>query len=197
MTFGTDNFAQVRRMFAEQFEPDGRNYLYRKFTKAAPIPVSAAERDRYIAGFDTFLRRASWGMTAGIVILIAATVAFVMSTGRDVIESATLIGLGAILAVFLALYWWFWNQPARELRDRAAAGEARSRAEVRRRYLAKTTYGQLALTAAIAFLLLLKAAFSGAPFSGWNLFFLCWGVIVLPLAVVQAFRKWRLGTRTP
>src|SRR6478609_440552 len=72
--FGSDVFDRRRQLFADQFEANGDGFLYRRNCKDAPIPVSAAERDRYIAGFDKFLKYSFWGTIAGTVVIFAALV---------------------------------------------------------------------------------------------------------------------------
>jgi hypothetical protein len=49
--FGDRHFDRVHQLFAEQFEPDGADFLYRKNMKSAPIRVSVAERDAFVAAF--------------------------------------------------------------------------------------------------------------------------------------------------
>ena len=50
--FNNLHFDRVRQLFADQFEPEGTGFLYRKSIKGAPIRVTAVERDRFVAAFN-------------------------------------------------------------------------------------------------------------------------------------------------
>lgn len=130
-------YDRVRQSFADQFEPNGQGFLYRKYMKSAPIRVSAAERDRYIAAFNRYIRYASWGTGGGTVLLAFSLIGYAAAAGVDLPEAAFYWGIGAILVASMVGYYWYWNLPARELRDRGAVGETRSRAEVSRLLLEK------------------------------------------------------------
>jgi hypothetical protein len=195
--FGGSNFDRSRKMFADQFEPDGQNFLYRKYMRGAPVRVSAAERDRYAATFDRFLKYQFWGMAAGIVVLTASVVSYAVVTNVDLPVMALYAGLGAILAAFMAGHFWIWNFPARELRGRPTIADTRSRAEMKRLYLERLTYGQIATAAGAAIVLLLRFRSGGSLLSGWNLLWTGMAAVMLVLCAVQAFRKWRLESKQP
>ncbi len=186
-----DHFDRVREVFADQFEEHGSGFLYRKSSKGAPIPVSAAERDRYVARFNRYIKYASWSVLGSIVLLAF----YAAATHVDVRGEAMFYGVAAIVAAFLASYYWSWTLPARELRDRGAVGERRTRAEAMRLYLARMTYGEFAIIAGAGVFALLKARAHGDMFSGWNLFWTGLGITALVVTAVQAFRKWQLESR--
>ena len=193
-----DNYREWSgRLFADQFEPDGQNFIYRRSMKGAPIPVSAAERDRYIGVYAKFQKYSFWGTAIGTGVLIISFATYAVAIGVEPPMMTIYIGLGAIVAVSMAGHYWSWNLPARELRDRGVVGEARSRAETRRLVLARMTYGQIAIGAGAGIFFLLKARSGGDMFSGWNLFWTCFAIAALILSAVQAFRKWRLESRQP
>src|SRR6202012_3351683 len=121
-----------------------------------------------IAAFDTSLRRALWGFYLAFIALCIAVVAYATAVGGSPSEPATFAGLTTILVACLAAHMWYWNAPARELRGRAAAGAPLSRDELTRRYLLRTSYGQLATVGGIGLLALLRAWRDGRPFSGWG-----------------------------
>jgi len=190
------NTNRLRRMFADQFEPDGKGFLYRKFMKSASIQVSAAERDRYVAEFDRFLKYQYWGLVGSTVVLVIGAVAYATATGVDLPVVTLYVGLGVIPVASMAVYYWAWHSPARELRDRGTVGEARSREEMRRLFLARLTYGRLIIAAGIAAVLLLVAYARGNMFSGWTLLLTGYAVVVLIAVAVQASRKWRFKATT-
>ncbi len=61
--FRNRNLDRVRDLFADQFEPSGDGFLYRKSMKGAPIPVSRDERERFDADFHRRLRKLMWFVT--------------------------------------------------------------------------------------------------------------------------------------
>jgi len=186
-----NHFDHIRQMFADQFEPEGQGYIYRKHMKGRPIQVSIAERDKYISAFNRFLKYSHWGIAGGTVFLSVLLVIYAVVAGVDLPEMAVYVGLGAILATFMAAYFWTWNLPTRELRERASTGETRSREEIKRLFLKRLTYGQIAAAAGAGVFLILKARAGGNMLSGWNILWTFLAIALLILSAVQAFRKWR------
>jgi hypothetical protein len=115
---GFGGMERQRRMFAAQFQPNGSGFLYRRHTVGEPIPVSAAEKDRYIATFAKFIRLAFWTMLAGGAALLAAFVAYSFATRNEVPDLVSFSAFGVMVAVYMAAYLHAWNLPARELRRR-------------------------------------------------------------------------------
>jgi hypothetical protein len=191
---GNQGFERVRQMFADQFEPDGKDYIYRKHMKGAPIQVSTSERNRYIASFNTYIKYGSWSIIGGTIILGVSLAFYAVETATDLSDIALYVGLGSITVAFMVGYYWAWNLPVRELRGRGTVGEARSRAEIKRLFLAKLTYSQIAAGAGTAVLLLIKVVWKEDSLSGWNLVWLILAAIILVMAAVQAFRKWRFDS---
>jgi peptidoglycan/LPS O-acetylase OafA/YrhL len=191
--FANHGFDRVRQMFADQFEPDADNFVYRKNTKGAPIRVSAAEREKYVTTFDKFIKYGSWGIAGGVILLCLLTVTYAVQTATDVSDTALYIGFGAILTIFMGGHFWAWNLRARELRGRGTVGEARSHAEVRQRMLSKLTYGQIAVVGGIALLALLQIN-RGDPFSGRNAIWLILAILAVVVSISAAFRKWRVDS---
>lgn len=115
---GFGGMERQRKMFAAQFQPDGVGFLYRKHSIGEPIPVSAAERERYIAAFTKFIRTGFWTMLAGGGVLLAGFVAYSFTTRNEVPDSISFSAFGVMVAVYMAAYLHAWNLPARELRQR-------------------------------------------------------------------------------
>jgi hypothetical protein len=192
--FGNGSSDLVRQMFADQFEADGNDFLYRKFLKGAPIRVSASERDRYVATFNRHMKYLIWGILGVTVVVCTAPTLYAIQTGTNVWDAANYAGIGLIGAAFMADYVWAWNFPARELRGRPTVGDARSRAQTRQLLLGRTTYGQIAAGAAIAVFLLARLGIHKDMLSGWNILWAVLAVFILAAAAILAFRKWRLGS---
>lgn len=111
-------FDRQRKMFAAQFQPDGLGYLYRNHTIGEPIPVSAVERERYIAAFAKFTFYGFWTMIGGAALLLAVFVLYSMTTKKEVPDTISWAAFGAMIIVYMVAYLRAWNQPARELRQR-------------------------------------------------------------------------------
>lgn len=157
--FNNSHLDRVRQMFADQFEPDGADFLYRKNMKGAPIKVSASERDSFVSSFNRRLRYVMWGAVPATLVLIGLLVAFAPDSNPDNPTSQALMyaGVGSIIAAYTWAYYWAWNSPARDLERRPTLGEARSKAEVRRIMFSRMTYGQLGIGALAVAAMLLKS----------------------------------------
>lgn len=190
-TSAADNWGRVRQTFADQFEQDGANFIYRRSQKGEAIRVSAEERSRFIEEFDRNVRRSKWIIYVGLTLVLGGIIGFSLIRGTDFSQAATFIGIGLVMIPYFAFNQWAWAAPVRELGARTPIAGERSPDEVRRLRFQRMTYGQLA-----------GAAFGGVviPFIessrqnvlfGWNRLWLVFGGALVLLAAVQAFRKWR------
>ncbi len=105
-------------MFAAQFEPDGVGFVYRNHTIGDPIPVSAAERNRYLADFAKFTKYGAWTMLAGALILLVAFLLYSFMTKAEVPDLVSLGSFGVMIVLYMAAYLRAWNKPVRELKSR-------------------------------------------------------------------------------
>jgi len=121
--FENSYLERVRQLFAAQFEADGQGFLYRCNMKAAPIRVTASERDGFIAGFNRHLRYGMWAVFLGTLLLIGMVVLLVPDPDSPSADIALYGGLAAIMMPFLLAYHWAWKAPARQLKTRAAIGQ--------------------------------------------------------------------------
>lgn len=104
---------QLRRSFGDQFEPTGSGqFLYRKNQKGAPIPVTADERDRFIADYSRRIRYSTWGMFAVTLLFLGGMVVLMIkNAGLSMVP--LYVGIGVILVGFVWLTMWFRGAPAR------------------------------------------------------------------------------------
>ena len=188
---GVRGFDLIRKQFADQFEPDGDGFFYRRYGRDAAIRVTADEKQRFIATFNCHLKFAFWGMMVAIVALAIICVTYAVETNTEISDRTIYIGLGVITVAFIAANFWARSLPTRELRYRATVGERRSRDEMRRLMIEKITYGQLAMVGLIGVYCLLRVNYHADLLSGFNAFWLIGGALDLVLALIQAFRKWR------
>ena len=189
--FGSRHFDRVHEFFADQFEPEGADFVYRKNMKGAPIRVSAPERDAFVAAFKRAYRIAFWAVTAGTIFVILL-LALWTPDPESVEGQVGMYGtVGMAVALLLATHYWLWAAPARALERRPALGQPRSRDEVRRLALARLSYGQLAVPVLFALVMLWSESMKAGVFHGWGLFWLVFAVAITVAAAFQAFRKWR------
>jgi uncharacterized membrane protein len=189
--FRDHHFDRVQEMFADQFEPDGDDFLYRRSMKGAPIRVSRAERDAFLADFGKRFKYAKWAIVPATLLLIGLLVVFLPDADGPSFELFIYIGTGLIIASFMIGHYWAWNAPARQLVRRPELGKARPRAEMRRIMLARMTYRQLATAAAGMAALLFMVSEDTDLLHGWGRFWLGFSAVVFGGVAFQAFRKWR------
>jgi hypothetical protein len=199
--FGSNRFDRVRKLFADRFEPEDDGFLYRSSATAAPVDVSAAERDAFVAQFNQRLNWLHWGMlalmTVGIGVYVWATISFDLP-----VSSVPLyVGSGVILLAYLLGWRMVWAAPQRALAGRNAAGAGRTREEVKRTALAKMTWAQIGGAALLIAGGMLRIGWREDLLHGWNRLWLVFFALAWAAVVVGAFRKWRFdreaGARRP
>lgn len=158
--------------------------------KGAPIRVSEAERDTFIAAFERRLRYAAWSLIPATFLLIGLVVLLIPEADSPSATIAMYMGLTAILVPFVVAYLWAWGAPARELGRRPLAGRARTREEVRQLMFARMTYGQLGFAVLAGLLLVWNASAKTDVFHGWGVLWLGFGGALVAAAALQALRKW-------
>lgn len=188
--FGNTHFDRVRQMFADQFEPDGKGFLYRKSARGAPIRVTETERDRFVESFNQRIRYTTWWIVPLTILLIGLLTFFAPDVDSASSQVAIWVGIGLILAPFLLFYYWAWNAPSRELERRPMVGAERSREEIRRIMFAKLTYRQLAFVPLAAVAMVWNVSEKNDVFHGWGRLWLVFGGGLIAIACVQAIRKW-------
>ncbi len=191
--FGNSSFDRIRQIFADQFASDAHGCTYRKGQKGARFRVSEAERDHFIATFNKRIRYVNWSIVPATITLILLLVW--LHPERDSSEEnlTIWIGFGAILLPILAIYYWSWNAPARELKDRMPESAALIKSEARALAFSKITYGQLGLAAVMGIGLVWKKSRETDVLHGWGIIWLLMGGGLVLLSAVQIFRKWRFS----
>lgn len=190
--FGNPHFDRLRLLFAQQFEGEAPDITYRRNSKSAPVRVSAEERAAFIAAFARTIRYSSWGLMTGMIVLTIVLVTVAVSSNSDVSNLSIYGGIGVLLALFFGLIFRAWYAPARALQDRLTTGAARSSDETRRIHFASISYGRLAVLAVFGALLII--ANRRDVYLGWEWIWVVFGAVMLTVAAVQAFRKWRFET---
>jgi len=192
--FAGTGFDSLRAQFAEQFEPDGAGFLYRKFSRSAPVRVTAEERQRFIAAYERFTKFAWWGLIAGSILLIAALASVTAETPNDISKYGDYAAPAILVAIFLIINHLAYSAPARALRERMPVGEPRSRTEMQQRGLQKLTYGHAIIIGGVAIYCLFKAENQGVLFSKENAFWIAMAAFSLVVSVFIAIRKWRFDS---
>ena len=183
---------RVEQAFANQFEPDGENFRYRRWQKSAPLSVTSAERAQFIRQFHLRLRYASFGIFIATISLIAGFVLFAGTGQSQESDLGIWISLGIILVLFTSYWFWAYTAPSRALARRTPVGRARSREEMRRLSLGRISYGQLAGAAVAAWVMAYFYSRGHDMFSGWYLFWPFFAGAITITSALQALRKWHL-----
>lgn len=174
--------------FAAQFARDGDGFLYRHSQRGPAIAVSVAERDAFVAAFSR------WMDIQMLVVLIggilAMVLAYVIFPAADYPMPGITVGVGVILTGVLVGLKVAWDAPARALAERPHAAPALSSAEARRRAMARTTWGQIALPAIFAVYFLARYVLRGEE--RWAIAWLLVGLAGLAATGVRAYWKLRL-----
>jgi hypothetical protein len=186
-----DTWGRVRQTFADQFERDGTNFIYRRSQTGDAIRVSAEERANFIEEFDRNLRRAKWIIYIGVTLVLGGFIGFSLLRGSDSSQAAILIGIAIAMIPYFAYYRWTWAAPTRELGSRTPIAGERSADDVRRLRFRRLTYRQLAAAAFGGVMIPFFGSSRQDVFSGWNRLWFAFGCALVLLCAVQAFRKWR------
>ena len=189
--FGNAHFNRLRQAFDDQFSDDGHGFIYRKYQKGASVRVNKSERDGFVASFERRIRYATWSIIPAIVSLVLLLVWLVPDLDSSIGQVAMYGGITAILLLFMAIFYWAWGAPSRELERRTPEGPALSKEKTRALVFSKITYGQLALVALMGIGLVWKMSIKVDVFHGSGLVWLFCGAALIIIACVQAIRKWR------
>lgn len=176
--------------FAAQFEPDGDAYVYRKSWKGAAVPVSAAERDAFVAAFNRSVGLQLLGVVAGLAAVIIVPIKFAFARGPETLVWVV-VGSCVLTAIVVAVSWASWGAPARALAGRPAVAPPLSAPEARRAQLIKSPWAQLIFTGFWAVFLAsrgLERTSAIAP----SVWFSMAAILFVGTAVV-AWLKWRAG----
>lgn len=111
-------FQRQRQMFAAQFEAQGEGYIYRKHSVGEPIPVSAGERERFMADFESFIRRSFWTMVAALAVVAAVLAGLWFAAEIQVPDMTFYLIFGAMLIAYMSASFQAWNRPQKELSGR-------------------------------------------------------------------------------
>lgn len=186
---------RTRRMFADQFEADGDDFLYRKYRKGAPIRVTPRERDDFVAAFERDYPRTYLAMIVGSFLILLGLAMIAVIIERDLSKPAIYAAVGSVSALFLLVHLRVWSAPARALEHRPAVGQERSRAEMRGIMTAGTSYRYHFMMLTLFLMLLFSFTLREDPFSGWDMFLIAFYTVVSVMTVSLILRKWRFDRR--
>jgi hypothetical protein len=189
--------SRVKELFANRFEPDGDSYLFRSSLKAPGIRVSAAERERFITAFNRQMTMLTWGggLLFAVVLVGVILVAFQADPNAAAPDYLIYSALAVFFVIWMALYYWFWGAPVRALQGRKPVDDGRSKSEAKRVALQRVTWGRLFGGLAAFTVAFLGLAARHNLLVGWYRLWLLFGGLVLVMASVTAFRKWRAEAR--
>jgi hypothetical protein len=189
--FRNQHLDRVRQVFADQFQTENGHLVYRKSLKGPPMPLSEAERDRFVRTFNAGTSRLFWGLIAGTLILVVA-VAGVAATAEEAVSDLIIwaIVIGPLVAV-APLWFRMWSAPERALAGRIPSGVALEPEAFRRQALRRMTWGQLLVALFMPLIILFQVSRDHDLSYGWNRLWLVGVGAFWAFAAVQAYRKWR------
>ncbi len=195
MMFGIRPFRQTQRMFADQFQPDGSEYLYRKNLRSAPVRVTDTERDQFVDTFVRKERRLAWAIMGVIVVGSGIAVAFDPTQGGRS-DSIPLTAIAIIALGVFAIFWRrIWNAPAYALSARGVEGSPRSRSEAGREMIARMSWGQFAVIAVGGTVAWFSFLPGPSVWIGWRFLWAAAGMILAGAMCWRAWQKVRMGPR--
>jgi hypothetical protein len=184
--------------FADQFEPDGANYIYRRNKLAGGVRVTSAEHDAFLARFgrdQKWMMRIFAALSIPMLILSAMVNPAVSNVLGD--RWTQIVALGAAFLLSAMCVWIIviknrsWSAPARALAGRAAVGAIRTRAQLRHAKLRETSWRGLAglaiLFVACCYICVDKRDLG----SIWSLLWIAFGAGNLVYVGWLAIEKWR------
>lgn len=178
----------LRRAFAAQFEPNEGGYLYRHAGKGAPVQVTTAERDAFVATFDRRMRWAARAILLGTIALLGGVM--IATAGGEMPDRWFYTLVAALSLGMLAFYYWLRAAPARALARRPVLGNARSSSEIQQRLLTALSWQILAIGAGAAIVLIVVAISDEDRAAELRIPAIAFGVAMLALFAVQGARKW-------
>ena len=181
-----------RQLFIDQFEPSGDRFIYRKSMKGPAIPVTASERRRFVDEYDRRSRRSTWMIIGGLAIVTVGLIAWSIGNDGAFPDAFFYVAIGAVTAISIGYMLRAWGAPARELQNRTPIAGERSRDEMKRRMMARTSYGQIAALAFAGAILPFTLRSRTDVLHGWGRLWLLFGGVIILLAGIAAFRKWRI-----
>ncbi len=190
-----DAYAQMRANFAAQFDDEDGRLVFRANGSGPAIPVSAVERDSFVADYDRFLSRWRWRMIMWLVagLVVAGAALFLL----DLLDGAALyIGIAAGTAPAMII----WLRAAKRARsvphyvlaDRATVAPALAKDVARGKALRALPWPSLALLPAYAGFMLWRYDVWLSPFVSDHLFWTVLAAAMVVVCAVQAWRKWRV-----
>jgi O-antigen/teichoic acid export membrane protein len=153
--------------------------------------VTAAERERFIAEYNKRFRHIVWGGGAITVAAVTLSIIFEDEFVSIFHGAESYAAIVILIPFFVAYVSRAYNAPARELRHRLPAGLGRSREEVSRRVLGRTSWVQLAAMILAGGFIFYDHLAQGDLTSGWGPVWLVAAVVYCGLAILAVYRKWR------
>jgi len=180
--------------FANRFEPDGTDFLYRKNLREAPIRVTAAERDAFIDDFREAMFWAYWLLMGGTVVSIVVPIFLMIRIPGLDAPYLVFLFLALFFTIYMAIYYQAANAPSVALQSRAVAGTGRSREEARAIMLSKVSWRNLGLAALAFAFALFRLSLRIDLTAGWNRLWLAGAAALYGFVGYRAYQKLRYGS---
>ncbi len=186
------------RAFASQFSSDGVDFVYRRNRTGPALPLSAAERDEFIAAFRAGYRKVFWRsvatMVGSMVAIIVAQLALDLPSDGWVAGIGPFVGLLPGLVLLMVSIRRLMAAPAVALALRTPVAAPVPVATFRRTQLAATPWWRFFLPPVYAVFLTWRYDLIADPLAPRHLVFTVLAVGLIALAVVGGVSKWRAGS---
>ncbi len=105
------SFDRLIELFSNRFEPDGDGYVFRANLRAEGIPVSKAERDKFVADYSRRIKISMWASMGLMTALLIGGVVFVVSHDVDVPQYALYVAFTPFILVSVGAMLWLAKAP--------------------------------------------------------------------------------------
>ena len=185
------------RAFAAQFSPDGVDFVYRRNRTGPALPLSADERDGFIAAFRAGYGKVFWlsvaAMLGVIIAFVAAQTALNLPSDGWVVGVGPFVGVLPVMALLIVSIRRLMAAPNVALAARTPVAAPVPVATFRRTQLVTAPWWRFMPSLVIAAVLTWRYDLIGNPLAPRNLVFSILVIGSVGLVVVQGFRKWRAG----
>ena len=182
--------------FAAQFDATESGYVYRWAYRGAAIPVSAAERDAFVAAFNRSLAIEVLIVCMCLVGVLLLTLRFIALPPIEIIGGVVL-GSTASAGLAVVMFVQAWRAPVRALSGRPPIAPPLSPSEARRAARAKMGWGHVTFGLLFTLVFAERAMANSPPLgSGPWLWMTALGVATTGFAVYQKRRAQREAVNT-
>lgn len=185
----------LKSEFAKRFQPQGDGYVFRERADRPGYAITRAERDEMVETFGRQFNRLNWGCIVGGVVLMLGVAWIGEDMGLPDPGPLIYAVIALMALVYMSAVFQLWGAPKRRLAARTATIPTAT-VDDGRRALRDLSWKTLGLCVLMAAFVGFRAYGKDPTFhDGSSRFLAAMGIVLLVIAAVQAFRKWRSEAR--